>query len=145
MTEPNYPGLTVPATRLASRILTGVGILGLIYGAGIIFLVTPGEGSSSLFIAGSALFGVAGMVWAVLWRNRVLAKPTGPRRFLTGTVIAAAVAELGLLVGLTGYVTTGDLLGPAIGGVLFILSILILGSTIGSVELDTTGWLDTSG
>lgn len=134
MTDPNYPGLAVPVTKLTSRILTGVGVLGLVYGVGIILLVTPGEGAQTPFALGAGVAGLAGVVWAMVWRNRMLTTPVHPRRFLSTAVIAAAVTELGLLIGITGYVTAGDLLGPAIGGVLFIVGILILSSTIGSVE-----------
>jgi len=139
MADPDYPGLAMPVTRLAARILSGVGFLGLAYGVGIILLVTPqGESDSGPTVAViSGVLGLAGIVWVVVARNRLLARPAHPRGFLTAIVVSAGVCELGLLIGITGFVVTGDLLGPAIGGVCFVVGILILGSTIGSVEFGT--------
>jgi hypothetical protein len=137
MGDPRMRGFAVPVRTLVGRMLTAIGVIGLLYGVGIVMLFTPEDPALSTrtpFTVAAATTGLAGLAVVALWRSRVLVAPVSPRRYLIWTVLMAGVGEVGYLVGATGYVINGDTLAIAIGAVLFIFSILILSSTVGSVE-----------
>lgn len=140
MGDPRLRGLALPVRTLVGRMLTTIGVIGLLYGVGIVILFTPADPATSTrtaFTVVTAVLGLLGLAVVAWWRSRVLGAPIAPRRFLVWTVLMAGVGEVGYLIGATGYVVNGDTLAIAVGAVTFILAILILGSTVGSVEFTT--------
>lgn len=91
------------------------------------------EATSPELAAGAALaaaiFGTAGLLLALRWWSTAGETPQDPNRLQLGFIIRVAIAEIGLLLGVLGYVMTGSMLAPIVGGVLFLgsLGLLALG------------------
>lgn len=73
-----------------------------------------------------AVVGLIGLVIAAMWYSQAAGRPAPPARVQTGFIIRIAIAELGLLLGITAIFLTGAL-GPAIVGLgLFLVALLLL-------------------
>lgn len=86
------------------------------------------------WIAGLA--GLLGLVVAVVWRNRVMAAPVAPSRLLTSWITAVAFAEAGMLVGLVFSMLSQTLTPFVLGAVIFGVSLVVLTTALGQVDLE---------
>jgi hypothetical protein len=77
----------------------------------------------------AAIFGTIGLLLALRWWSTAGEIPRDPNRLQLGFIVRVAIAESGLLLGALGYIMTGSLLAPIVGGGLFLgaLGLMALG------------------
>lgn len=85
-----------------------------------------------LVSGGTGLIGVIAVIW---WRNRATSSPQSPARFSRGFLLTTAVAEVGMLLGFVFAMASETLTPFWLGAALFIVSILILASTLSQVDV----------
>ncbi len=131
--------LGAPVRRTVTVLLTAIG-LGSLAVAAVLVLVGPPEVTVSVTLTrwiqgvGAGVV-VASLVFAIRWRVRVTTKPTHPWRYLSGTVVAAALAEAGFLTSVIGFLLSDDAVVIGVAGVVYILALLALASTAQTADL----------
>jgi len=68
----------------------------------------------------AGVFGAIGLIIALRWWTNAGERSTEPSRLQIGFIARVAIAEMGLLMGILGYVMSGSMLAPIIGGTLFL-------------------------
>lgn len=115
--------------EVKQRLLTLVGAfaVGTVVIIVVLALVDINEPESPELAGGAMLlaasFGVVGLLLALRWWSTTGETPPEPGRFQIGYIARIAIAELGLLLGILGYVMTGEILAPIIGGALFLAAL----------------------
>lgn len=82
-------------------------------------------------VVAAAAFGVAGLLLALRWWSTTGEYPVDPGRFQIGFIVRVSVAEVGLLLGVLGYVMTGQILAPIVGGALFLAALALMALSLG--------------
>jgi hypothetical protein len=85
---------------------------------------SPDLADSAAVLAG--VIGVVGLLLAVVWWARISERPRSPAALQMGFLVRAAIAEVGLLIGVLGFFMTGSLTAPLIGLGLFLAALLFL-------------------
>lgn len=135
----NRGRLGAPVRRTVTLLITTIG-LGSLVVAAILVLVGPPDVAVSrtltrwIEVVGAVLL-VVSLMFAIRWRAKVTTQPTHPWRYLTGTLLAAALAEVGFLTSVIGYLLSDAAPVIAAAGVVYILALLVLGSTVQSADL----------
>jgi hypothetical protein len=68
----------------------------------------------------ATVFGAIGLIVALRWWTSVDERMNEPSRLQVGFIVRVAIAEVGLLMGILGFVMSGSMLAPLIGGALFL-------------------------
>lgn len=86
----------------------------------------------------TGIIGLAGIGAAALWRNHVTDQPVTGARALTSFIVATAIAEAGMFVGLVFSILAEALLPFWLGAALFILSLVVMLTGLGQIDLVDT-------
>lgn len=110
--------------------LAGAFALGTIVIVAVLSFVDVNEPGNPELADGSmlaaAIFGVIGLLLALRWWSTTGEIPSEPGRFQIGFIVRIAIAEVGLLIGILGYLMTGEILAPIIGGALFLAALVVM-------------------
>lgn len=118
--------------EVKQRLMTiaGTFAVGTLVVVGAMALIDIGEPESPDLADGAALaaavFGTIGLLLALRWWSTVGERPSDPNRIQMGFIIRVAIAEMGLLLGVVGYVMTGSILASVVGGSLFLGALALL-------------------
>lgn len=105
------------------RLITGVFAVGTVAVIVALSLVSFEAESPELKDATAvtaAVFGAIGLIVALRWWTSVGERMNEPSRLQVGFIVRVAIAEVGLLMGILGFVMSGSMLAPLIGGALFL-------------------------
>ena len=96
----------------------------------VLALLDLGEAESPDLADGAAalagVIGALGLVLAVIWWARMGERPRSAAALQMGFLVRAAIAEVGLLIGVVGFFMTGSLTAALIGLGLFLAALLLL-------------------
>ncbi len=81
--------------------------------------------------------GIVGLGAAVWWRNTMVSKPVARGRLTTSWTIVVAIAEVGMLLGLVFAIISRTFTPFFAGGAVFVVSLLVLLSALGQIEIET--------
>lgn len=82
----------------------------------------------------AAVFGVIGLIVAFRWWTSVGERTNEPSRLQVGFIVRVAIAEVGLLMGILGFVMSGSMLAPLIGGALFLGALAAMTLGLGAID-----------
>jgi membrane protease YdiL (CAAX protease family) len=112
--------MTIAATFAAGAVIVVVAMA----------LVDIGEPENPQLAESAALtaaaFGAIGLLVALRWWSGAGERPFDPNRIQLGFIIRVAIAELGLLLGVIGFVMTGSIAASVVGGTLFLGALALL-------------------
>ena len=128
-----------PVRRTVAFVVTAIGLGSFVVGGLLIVVGAPDVEVAGALIRGmqlvSGMIVAAALAFAIGWRSRVASTPTHPQRYLSGTLIAAAVSEAGFLGAVIAYLFSPDLLLVVGSAILYVAGLLILLSTTRTVDL----------
>ena len=102
------------------------GIIGAIVLTAVEFPEPPNPDLADGAVRAAGAFGAIGLLVTLVWVARSGERKLTPNRLLVGFVIRVAVAELGLLMGILGLLSTGSTTAVYLGLVFFLVSLALL-------------------
>ena len=126
--------------EVKKRLMTVVGAfaLGTVVTVTVLALINITEPENPDLADGATLavlvFGVSGILVALRWWSNAGESQVEPGRFQIGFIVRVSIAEIGLLLGILGYVMTGRLLAPILGAALFLVALGFLALSLRRVS-----------
>ncbi len=95
---------------------------------------TPDDDLAMLGMILAGALGLAGLVAVLVWRNRTTSSPQPPAQVLSGYLISAALAEIGMLLGFV-FALLSESRNPFwLGLALYMASLVVLVTALREIE-----------
>jgi hypothetical protein len=122
-----------------NRLLIALGLAPLMVGA-VFVVIGPAVELTGPVVwileAVAVVASLVGLLGSARWRAAILDRPMTSGRYLSGTVMLAAIAESGLLLAMLVFLLSGRIISLVVTAVLYILALLALASTVHRVEFE---------
>lgn len=95
----------------------------------------PGDDTARLGTILAGLGGLAGLVAAAVWRNRMTVGPVTSQRLFSSYLVTTVIAESGVLIG-TAFAIIAERLAPFwLGAALFSVSLTLMATAVPQLEV----------
>ena len=96
----------------------------------------PAVDAGPVGLIATVVIGLAGLVAAMIWRNRVTEAPVVGPKLLSSFLVTVAIAEAGVLVGIVFAVVGQTLIPFWLGAGIFVTALAVMVTAIPLVEID---------